>query len=302
MCKILQGIIYRKMQGEQVLTGKFNLDNEQIAGIIDRALREDTGTGDITTNAVIDNHAIAKAVWVSKQKGVVSGLTVAEKVFRRLDRNIEWVPAFKDGDVVGEGDILVNFKGRCRAVLTAERVALNFAQRMSGIATQARKMVKELEGLSTQILDTRKTVPGLRILDKYAVASGGGINHRIGLYDLAMIKDNHIIAAGSISKAVERVRNENSDVKVEVETTGLQQVDEALQAGADIIMLDNMSADLMKQAVQRIGGRAGTEASGNITFDNIRQAAETGVDFISVGALTHSVKAFDISQQIEDIF
>lgn len=280
---------------------KLNLSDKQITGIIERALNEDIETGDVTTNAIIDDRSAASAVWIAKQDGIVSGLKIAENVFRVLDRNIEWFPQVNDGDTVWKGDILVKFKGRCRAVLTAERVALNFAQRMSGIATGTGKMVKELEGLSARILDTRKTVPGLRVLDKYAVASGGGMNHRMGLYDLAMIKDNHIVAAGGISSAVERVRSQTPDMEIEVEATSLQQADEALKAGADIIMLDNMSLGLMKQAVQHIAGRAKTEASGNITLKRVRKVAKTGVDYISAGALTHSVEAFDISQRIEEI-
>lgn len=284
-----------------VISPNLNLSDEHITGLIKRALEEDINTGDITTNAVVDDFTSATAVWFAKQDGVVSGLKIAERVFRMLDRNIEWRPQVSDGDAIWKGDPLVTLKGRCRAILTGERVALNFAQRMSGIATAASKLVKELDGLPARILDTRKTVPGLRILDKYAVASGGGMNHRMGLYDLAMIKDNHIVAAGSIARAVECVRKHNPGKKIEVETTSLQQADEALKAGADIIMLDNMSLDLMKQAVQHIAGRAKTEASGNITLKRVRNVAETGVDYISAGALTHSVEAFDITQRIEEI-
>ena len=269
--------------------------------LIDLAFKEDIDHGDITTLAVVSEIAKAKAVWTAKNDGVLAGLGVAEKVFRRLDENLEWKPAFGDGDLISKGDILVTFQGSCRALLTGERIALNFAQRMSGIATKTNQIVKKLEGLPTQILDTRKTVPGLRVLDKYAVATGGGKNHRMGLYDMAMIKDNHIVAAGSISRAVEQVRQNSPGIKIEVETTNLSQVDQALEAQADIIMLDNMTIKMMKEAVKRIGKRAQTEASGNITQKNITEVAGTGVDFISMGALTHSVQAFDISQSVQEI-
>ena len=229
-------------------------------------------------------------------------MDAAKFVFQKLDENIEWNSIFKNGDPIENGDIMVEFQGNCRAILTAERTALNIAQRMSGIATKTAELIQALDGYSTKILDTRKTVPGLRSLDKRAVKAGGGTNHRMGLYDLAMIKDNHIQVAGSITKAVDLVRSANPEIKIEVETTNIDQVEEALDAGADIIMLDNMSLDQMHEAVQKIRDRAETEASGNITHKNIREVAETGVNFISVGALTHSVKAFDISQRIAKIF
>lgn len=277
-------------------------NQEWLDDLIDVALAEDIGGGDVTTEAVIDDQKKAKAVWVAKQAGIIAGLQIAQRVFEKLDENIEWHPFFNDGDEVRTGEAVVEFSGNCRAVLIAERTALNFAQRMSGIATKTNEIVRELEGFSTKILDTRKTVPGLRKLDKIAVKAGGGVNHRMGLYDLAMIKDNHIQAAGSISKAVERVRAKNPDIRIEVETTNLEEVDEALKSGADIIMLDNMSVEMMTKAVERIGTRAETEASGNITSKTIREVAGTGVNFISVGALTHSVQAFDISQRIKEIF
>ncbi|WP_234569669.1 carboxylating nicotinate-nucleotide diphosphorylase [Rhodohalobacter sp. 614A] len=270
--------------------------------LIDVALAEDIGGGDVTTEAVIDDQKKTKAVWVAKQAGIIAGLQIAQRVFEKLDENIEWHPFFNGGDEVRTGETVVEFSGNCRAVLIAERTALNFAQRMSGIATKTNEIVRELKGFPAKILDTRKTVPGLRKLDKIAVKAGGGVNHRMGLYDLAMIKDNHIQAAGSISKAVERVRAKNPDIRIEVETTNLEEVDEALKSGADIIMLDNMSVEMMTKAVERIGTRAETEASGNITSKTIREVAGTGVNFISVGALTHSVQAFDISQRIKEIF
>lgn len=277
-------------------------DKEWLDDLIDVALAEDIGGGDVTTEAVIDDQKKAKAVWIAKQDGIIAGLSIAKLVFQKLDEEIEWKPAFRDGEPVNKGDTLLEFTGNCRTILTAERTALNIAQRMSGIATKTYEMVRELEKSSTKILDTRKTAPGLRKLDKMAVKAGGGVNHRMGLFDLAMIKDNHILAAGSISKAVERVRSKDSEIRIEVETTTLEEVDEALESGADIIMLDNMSVEMMRKAVQRVDNRAGTEASGNVTLENVREVAGTGVNFISVGALTHSVRAFDISQRIKEIF
>ncbi len=275
---------------------------EWLDDLIHVALAEDVGSGDVTTDSIIDEEADAESVWVAKEDGVVAGLEIAKYVFQWFDDDLQWNPKFKDGDQVRKGETIVEFSGNCRAILTAERTALNFAQRMSGIATKTSEIVQELDGFSTKILDTRKTVPGLRKLDKLAVKAGGGTNHRMGLYDLAMIKDNHIEAAGSIATAVERVRSNHPDIRIEVETTNIDQVQQALDAGADIIMLDNMSIDQMSEAVKKIGDRAETEASGNITHKNIREVADTGVNFISVGALTHSVKAFDISQRITEIF
>lgn len=275
---------------------------QAIQDLIDRAFDEDIHTGDVTTNTIVDSSQQAEAAWISKEKGVVAGLDIARWVYRQLDFQIEWHPKVNDGDQVNAGAEIVLMKGSGRAILTAERVALNIVQRMSGIATKTNKFVKVVESYPARILDTRKTVPGLRQLDKYAVKAGGGTNHRMGLYDLAMIKDNHIVAAGGITKAVEQVREYDSKIGIEVETGNLQQVKEALSAGADIIMLDNMDLEQMAEAVSLIDGRAETEASGNITIETVCQVAETGVDFISVGALTHSVKAFDISQQFLKIF
>jgi nicotinate-nucleotide pyrophosphorylase (carboxylating) len=237
-------------------------------------------------------------VWKAKENGIIAGLHVAESVFKKLDPDLIWEEAVEDGGRVREGEILVEMKGRSRAILTAERTALNFVQRMSGIATVTSEYVALLEDSDTKILDTRKTAPGLRIFDKYAVAMGGGENHRMGLYDLAMIKDNHIVAAGGIKKAVQQVRKKHPDLNIEVETTNIEQLKEALNVEADIIMLDNMSLDDMSRAVSVIKNRALIEASGNITLNNVREVAQTGVDFISIGALTHSVKAFDISQYL----
>jgi nicotinate-nucleotide pyrophosphorylase (carboxylating) len=267
-----------------------------IQDLIDRAFQEDIFDGDVTTNAIVDETQQARAVWVAKESGIIAGLDVAKQVFEYLDPLVEWDPNVEEGTSVDEGSEIVTINGQARALLTAERIALNIAQRMSGIATMTRKFVDAVNEYPAKILDTRKTVPGFRELDKYAVKTGGGTNHRMGLYDMAMIKDNHIVAAGSIGKAVTKVQKENPDIKIEVETTFLSEVDEALAAGADVIMLDNMSIEQMNKAVKIIGSKAKTEASGNVTLDTVKEIAVTGVDYISVGVLTHSVKAFDISQ------
>lgn len=267
--------------------------------LIQLAFEEDIATGDITTNNLIPQKEYREAFWVAKEKGIVAGLKIAEITFRMLDENLEWNQQFKDGDEVEEGDIIVKFKGTYRAILSAERIALNFVQRLSGIASSAREYVNETKGTSTKILDTRKTLPAYRLLDKYAVRIGGATNHRIGLYDMVMIKDNHIDIAGGIANAINEIRAKiDSNIKIEVETTNINQVKEAVEAGADIIMLDNMSNKAMNEAVIFIKGRAKTEASGNMNLARIAEVAAIGVDFISVGALTHSVKCLDISQRI----
>lgn len=278
------------------------LNEPAVKKIIDRAFEEDIGSGDVTTNSVVSQDASAEAIWISKENGIVAGLDIARGVFRKLDSQLEWRGFVKDGSEVGRGDEIVKMKGTCRAILTAERIALNIAQRMSGIATETSRYVQAIKDFPAKILDTRKTVPGMRKLDKYAVVVGGGTNHRMGLFDLAMIKDNHIVAAGGIKGAVQNVRERHPEIRIEVETTTLKQVKEALSAGADIIMLDNMDIGAMQEAVSLIDNKAETEASGNITLENVREVAQTGVNYISVGALTHSVKAFDISQQIQKIY
>lgn len=279
-----------------------NIDEQAVETLIDQAFKEDIRSGDVTTDSIINPQKQARAVWRSKDEGVVAGLPVAAAVFQKLDSNLEWHPMVEDGSMIEPGAEIVEMQGQARAVLTAERIALNFVQRMSGIATVTRQYVRAVEEYGAQILDTRKTVPGLRTLDKYAVAAGGGTNHRMGLFDLAMIKDNHIVAAGDITNAVKSVRANNSEIQIEVETKTLDEVKEALDARADIIMLDNMNIDQMSEAVHFIDGGAKTEASGGITIDTVREVAATGVDFISVGALTHSVEVFDISQQLQEIF
>ena len=269
--------------------------------LFDLAYAEDIGDGDITTNNLIPPEEIKTAVLVAKAEGVVAGLPVAEMVFKKFDPALEWNTKLPDGSKVNPGDILVEFRGNYRALLTGERKALNFLQRLSGIATYANKCMKEVEGHRVEILDTRKTLPGYRHLDKYAVRMGGASNHRFGLYDMVMIKDNHIQVAGGIREAVEAIRSKiPKSIKIEVETSSLEQVQEALDAEVDIIMLDNMSSKLMKEAVMLINKRAKIEASGNMTLKRIRKVAATGVDYISIGALTHSVKALDISQRITD--
>lgn len=277
-------------------------EQSTINNLIARSFKEDLSSGDVTTDAIVEDSVRAKAVWISKDEGIVAGLGIAQKIFQELDPQVKWNPNVIDGDIVAKGSELVELEGSCRAILSAERIALNIVQRMSGIATKTHHLVEAIASYPAQILDTRKTAPGLRLLDKYAVAAGGGTNHRMGLYDLAMIKDNHIVVAGSIAAAVKKVRSKNPDIRIEVETTSLNQVTEALEAGADIIMLDNMSTDKMEEAVSLIGKKAATEASGNITRETIQSVAETGVDYISVGALTHSVEAFDISQQVQKIY
>ena len=257
--------------------------------------------GDISTNLLIPSDKKAAAFMKAKSDGIIAGLSVAERVFKKLDENLIWKQKFNDGDKVIKSDILVEFEGSYRAILTGERTALNFLQRMSGIATAASQFVEAVKGTNAKILDTRKTAPGLRALDKYAVKTGGGTNHRIGLFDMVMIKDNHIKVAGGILPAIVNVRKDlKAGIKIEVETSNLSEVEEALEAGADIIMLDNMTTEMMKRAVEKINGRAQVEASGNVTLKRVREIAETGVDFISIGALTHSVAAFDIGQYISE--
>jgi len=279
---------------------KSELNFEAITPVIDYALKEDIGNGDITTNSLIPSDLQTNASMVAKSSGVIAGLTVAEYVFKTLSPDIIWKTFVNDGDKVAKGDRILEIAGSYRALLTGERLALNFIQRMSGIATMTANYVNALTGFKTKILDTRKTVPCLRLLDKYAVKMGGGTNHRVGLYDMVLIKDNHIKVAGGITRAVEQIkRNVSNGIKIEVETTTIEEVKEALAVGVDIIMLDNMTNNTMAECVKLIGGRAKVEASGNITLERVKEVAATGVDFISIGALTHSVVAFDISMNIE---
>jgi nicotinate-nucleotide pyrophosphorylase (carboxylating) len=269
--------------------------------LIEIGLKEDVNTGDLTTDLLIPASVQSTATMIAKADGVIAGLFVAKAVFQKLDPSVEFTAEVSDGDKVRKGDLICTIKGAYRALLTGERLALNFLQRMSGIATETAKYVEAVKGFKTVILDTRKTAPGLRLLDKYAVKEGGGTNHRIGLYDLVMIKDNHISVAGGITKAVEAIRPSiPKNIKIEVETTTLEEVKEALHAGADIIMLDNMDTKTMRNAVLIIDGKAKVEASGNMNLERVREVAATGVDYISIGALTHSVTALDISLKIEN--
>ncbi len=260
------------------------------------ALAEDIGTGDITTESCIPEDGVSEGVFRAKQDGVFCGMSVLQRVFELVDRRITVVPLIKDGDEVKAGQEIAKIKGPSRGVLSGERVALNLVQHMSGIATAASRAVKAVEGTGCVIVDTRKTTPGLRVLEKYSVKVGGGGNHRFNLADGVLIKDNHIVAAGGIAGAIKAVRrNAPHTLRIEIEAETVDQVRQCLDAGADIIMLDNMSVEDMRTCVRLIDHQALTEASGNMGERDLREVAETGVDYISIGALTHSVAALDIS-------
>ncbi|MEA2013949.1 MAG: carboxylating nicotinate-nucleotide diphosphorylase [Thermodesulfobacteriota bacterium] len=264
--------------------------------LIRAALDEDIGSGDLTASSILTGGETGTAQVVSKGKTIVAGIDVFGEVFHVLDSSLGFEAYFCDGQPVEKGNDIACISGGLKNILLAERVALNLFQRMCGIATMTHRYVEEVKGTGVRILDTRKTTPNLRTLEKYAVKTGGGCNHRFGLYDGVIIKDNHISVAGGISNAVKKVvENVPPTVKIEVETKNLQEVEEALASGADIIMLDNMGTGEMTKAVSLIAGRALIEASGNVTLLNVKEIAQTGVDFISVGALTHSVSAADIS-------
>jgi len=284
------------------LTFPVQLKKADLLPIISAALKEDIGTGDITTDLIVPHSRLAEAIILSKDNGVVAGLKVAERVFSLVDGEIIFNPLVQDGEEVAHGQTMASLSGRAYGILSAERVALNFLQRLSGIATSTRRLVRLVEGYKAKIVDTRKTTPGLRQLEKYAVRVGGGYNHRFGLYDAVLIKDNHIRVAGGVAEAVKLAKCKASPLmKIEVETTNLDEVAEALSAGADIIMLDNMDTQTMAQAVKIVSGGALIEASGSITPERIVGVAAAGVDFISVGALTHSVRSLDISLEIETL-
>ena len=270
--------------------------NRMMDAAIDAALAEDMPNGDITSESVIPAGSRSEAYFLAKEDGVLAGLPVASRVFQKLDPSIIFIERFREGSAFHQSDRLARVKGPTIALLKGERTALNFLQRLCGIATITRRFVEAVAGTKTRILDTRKTTPGLRLLEKYAVRTAGATNHRVNLSDMVLIKDNHLRRVGSVSEAVRRARAAaRPGMRVEVEAADLLQVREALAAKADMIMLDNMSIETMRQAVGLAAGRVPLEASGNMTLDRVRAVAETGVDFISVGALTHSAKAIDIS-------
>jgi len=285
------------------------MDLNQLKNLILSSLAEDIGRGDVTSKAVIPQGKMVKAKIIAKQKGIIAGLPFAVLVFKAVDKKVKVQVKVKDGKRFSKGKVIATITGPARSILTAERTALNFLQRMSGIATLTAEYVKKVRGLNVKILDTRKTAPGLRLLDKYAVKVGGGTNHRMGLYDAVLIKENHIAVAGSIKKAISLARkNAPALMMIEVEAQSLRDVAEAIDAGAHNILLDNMGIKTLKKAVEMVkkyNKGAGvpqavikTEASGGVNLDNVRKIAQTGVDAISVGALTHSPKALDISLEI----
>jgi len=266
-----------------------------IIAAIKRALDEDIGTGDETTNAIVPVDSSLHGQILAKQEGVIAGLEIAAAVFHQLNEGVTLSAQVTDGALVATRTVVADVRGPARALLTGERAALNFLGRMSGIATLTRRFVAAVEGTGAQILDTRKTAPGLRTLDKLAVKLGGGVNHRTGLFDMILIKDNHIDFAGSITAAVERARLAATGLEIEVEARTLNDVKESLTLNVERILLDNMTLDMMREAVSINAGRAKLEASGNISLETVGAVARTGVDFISVGALTHSPKVFDVS-------
>lgn len=273
------------------ITDKLNVDN-----LILLALQEDISSEDVTTNSVMREYQKGTAQLICKQDGIVAGMDVFKRVFELLDEDTEVSIYVKDGQEVKNGQIMADVTGDIRVLLSGERTALNYLQRMSGIATYTNRVAKLLEGSKTKLLDTRKTTPNMRIFEKYAVRAGGGYNHRYNLSDGVLIKDNHIGAAGSVKKAIEMAKEYAPFVrKIEVEVENLDMVREAVEAGADIIMLDNMSLEMMKEAIQIIDGRAETECSGNVTKENIQNIIDVGVDYVSSGALTHSAPILDIS-------
>ncbi len=268
--------------------------------ILERSLAEDIGTGDITSAVTIPADRIARATVLAKSDGVLAGLAIACRVFSLVDRHIVWEPHASDGERITSGQPLATITGPARGMLSAERVALNILQRMCGTATLTARFVALAEGTTARIVDTRKTTPGLRVLEKYAVRCGGGYNHRFGLYDCVLIKDNHLAAGGGVAETVARARREvGHTLKIEVECKTTDEVRAAVEAEADIILLDNMTLELLVESVAIIGGRAATEASGGVNLTTVAAIAKTGVDLISVGALTHSAPALDISLEFE---
>ncbi|MGI5971354.1 MAG: carboxylating nicotinate-nucleotide diphosphorylase [Oscillospiraceae bacterium] len=275
------------------------MNSFELDAFLQRALCEDIGLGDITTESCVPPDAVSRGRFIAKEGGVVCGLSVVVRVYFLLDPRVSLKPLVSDGNRVAKGEVIAEISGPSASILTGERVALNLLQHLSGIATKTADAVSQVEGTSARIVDTRKTTPGLRELEKYAVRAGGGYNHRFGLFDGVLIKDNHIVAAGGIANAVAAARrNVPHTLKIEVETTTLGEVEEALRSGADIIMLDNMDYEQMAEAVRLVGGRAIVEASGNMGERSVRRTAECGVDIISIGALTHSARAMDISLKL----
>lgn len=271
-------------------------NNPQVDSIIELALNEDIGTGDITTLSTIPADKIANGRFIAKEDMVICGIDLADYIFAKVDKTIEFKANFKDGDKVSKGDVIATVCGNAQNVLTGERTALNFMQRLTGIASRTALAVAEVEGTNAKVTDTRKTTPGMRVLEKYAVRMGGGTNHRFNLADGVLIKDNHIAVSGGIKNAVRNARNTiPHTLKIEVEVETKEQLHDALEAGADIIMLDNMSNEMMAECVKIVDGRALVEASGNMGEKSLREVAATGVDIISIGALTHTVRAADIS-------
>jgi nicotinate-nucleotide pyrophosphorylase (carboxylating) len=276
------------------------IDKESLKQFIEIALKEDIGEGDHTTLATIPDKSIGKAQLLVKQQGIIAGIEVAKYIFQYVDHSMLFNAILHDGDIVKPGDIAFRIEGKVHTILQLERLVLNIMQRMSGIATQTKQYADKLSGLKTRVLDTRKTTPGMRLLDKYAVKAGGGENHRIGLYDMILIKDNHIDFAGGIKPAIERthdyLKKNKKNLKIEVEARSLEDINQILATGGvDRILLDNFNVAQTKEAVDLIAGKVETESSGNITLENIRDYAECGVDYISVGALTHQIKSLDLS-------
>ncbi len=274
-------------------------EKELIDKLIDLAFAEDIGDGDHTTLSCIPETAIGKSKLLIKETGVLAGIEVAKEIFNRFDPTMKVEVFIEDGAEVKPGDVAMIVEGKVQSLLQTERLMLNVMQRMSGIATMTRKYAKQLEGTNTRVLDTRKTTPGMRILEKMAVKIGGGVNHRIGLFDMILLKDNHVDFAGGIDKAVNRAKEyckaKGKDLKIELEVRNFDELQQALELGVDRIMFDNFTPEMTKKAVEIVGGRCETESSGGITFDTLRDYAVCGVDFISVGALTHSVKGLDMS-------
>ncbi len=274
-------------------------EKELIDKLIDLAFAEDIGDGDHTTLSCIPDTAIGKSKLLIKEKGVLAGIEVAKEIFNRFDPTMKVEVFIHDGSEVNPGDVAMVVEGKVQSLLQTERLMLNVMQRMSGIATMTRKYAKQLEGTNTRVLDTRKTTPGMRILEKMAVKIGGGVNHRIGLFDMILLKDNHVDFAGGIDKAVNRAKEycktHNKDLKIELEVRNFDELQQALELGVDRIMFDNFTPEMTKKAVEIVAGKCETESSGGITFDTLRDYAECGVDYISVGALTHSVKGLDMS-------